>query len=85
MKSSRMLPVQQHIVFVVNEHELWLSMKNLKVHVFIHMFKLKVASTLSCSCLYRSYNSVAAFQRSYTFVGGWPKTCCVFGTTQIRI
>jgi len=48
-------------------------MKNLKIHVFI-LFTLQVASTLSCSCFYRSYNSVASLQRSYTCVGGWPKT-----------
>lgn len=54
-------------------------MKNLKVHVFI-LFKLKVSSTLSCYCFYRSYNSVASLQRSYTCVGGWPKILlCIWG------
>jgi hypothetical protein len=77
--------VQLHIIFIVNEHEVWWSMKNLKIHVFI-LFKLKVASTLSCSRLYRSYNSVASLQHSYyTYVGGWPKIFAMYlGRRRLR-
>jgi len=52
-------------------------MESLKIHVFI-LIKLQAASTLSCSCFYRSYNSVISLQRSYTCVGEWPKTFAMY-------
>jgi hypothetical protein len=67
---ATLVSMKQHIIFVVNEHEVWWSMKNMKIHVFV-LFKLKVASTLSCSCFYRNYNSVTSLQLCSALTLAW--------------
>jgi hypothetical protein len=70
--------VQRHIIFVVNEHEVWWSMKNLKIHVFV-FFKPKVASTLSCSCFYRNTTqSLLCSALTLAWAGGQRHLLCIW-------